>query len=249
MVKLDSLKFRGLLRKNTHLAPSKRNVTRWSSTFNMLRRFFVIRKFIPQCLFDFIPAPGDEKKLEILLKDMENIESVSKALQSDTISFAEARRLLDELVKDYPVLASHIEPYSSVVKHPELEIAIVVVMNGKEELLSTTQKILLQPYLKTQELEIQNLQVDENLSYAEKVLKKRKLEGSCFKLTTSKYLNFTECVIPTSNVVERLFSQAKLVSTDTRKKLLPRTLESIMFLKYNRSFWSAQMFECLSESK
>jgi hypothetical protein len=29
----------------------------WSSTFNMLRRFFVIRKFIPQCLFDFIPAP------------------------------------------------------------------------------------------------------------------------------------------------------------------------------------------------
>jgi hypothetical protein len=247
MIKLDSLKFRGLLRKHTELAPLRRNQTRWSSTFNMLKRFFEIRKFIPQCLFDFIPAPGDEYKLEILLKDLNNIDSVAKALQDENISFLEARKLLDELAKDYPVLKSHIDPYSPVVKNPELESAIILVMSGKEELLSTAQRILLQPYLKTHDSQSLSTEVDINLSYAEKVLKRRRIEESCRTISTSKYINFAECVTPTSNVVERLFSQAKLVSTDRRKRLLPRTLESIMFLKYNRNLWNLQMFENLSE--
>jgi hypothetical protein len=117
------------------------------------------------------------------------------------------------------------------VKNPELESAIILGMSGKEELLSTAQRMLLQPYLKIHDSQPSSTEVDINLSHAEKVLKRRRIEESFKTISTSKYINFAECVTPTSNVLERLFSQAKLVSTDRRKRLLPRTLESIMFLK------------------
>ena len=48
-------------------------------------------------------------------------------------------------------------------------------------------------------------------------------------------LNF---VPPTSNVVERLFSNARLVLTDYRKSMTPYTFECVMFLKINRGFWN-----------
>ena len=46
-----------------------------------------------------------------------------------------------------------------------------------------------------------------------------------------------EFIPPTSNVVERLFSAAKLVLTDYRKSMTSYTFECVMFLKYNSSLW------------
>jgi hypothetical protein len=40
MIALRSIKKAGKLRKATDLEPIKRNVTRWSSTYSMLKRFF-----------------------------------------------------------------------------------------------------------------------------------------------------------------------------------------------------------------
>lgn len=47
----------------------------------------------------------------------------------------------------------------------------------------------------------------------------------------------TSYVQVTSNCVERLFSSAKLVSTNIRN-MLPSTLEMIMLLKHNDDLWS-----------
>ena len=41
----------------------------------------------------------------------------------------------------------------------------------------------------------------------------------------------------TTNMVERLFSRAKIVMTDLRKSMTPRHLELIMFLRLNRHLW------------
>lgn len=46
-----------------------------------------------------------------------------------------------------------------------------------------------------------------------------------------------EFIPPTSNVVERLFSSARLVLTDYRKSMSPYTFECVMFLKFNSSLW------------
>jgi hypothetical protein len=40
-------------------------------------------------------------------------------------------------------------------------------------------------------------------------------------------------VPPTSNVVERLFSNARLVPTDYRKSMTPYTFECVIFLFWN----------------
>ncbi|RLN76471.1 hypothetical protein BBJ28_00007344 [Nothophytophthora sp. Chile5] len=42
---------------------------------------------------------------------------------------------------------------------------------------------------------------------------------------------------PTSNDVERLFSRAGIVYSRLRRRLNPMTLETVLFLQYNRSLW------------
>jgi hypothetical protein len=59
------------------------------------------------------------------------------------------------------------------------------------------------------------------------------------KLKTMHDFNFInlEFIPPTSNIVERLFSSARLVLTDYRKSMSPYTFECVMFLKFNASLW------------
>ena len=42
---------------------------------------------------------------------------------------------------------------------------------------------------------------------------------------------------PTTNIVERASSQAKLIMTDRCDRLLPETLNVLMILKHNKSPW------------
>jgi hypothetical protein len=61
-------------------------------------------------------------------------------------------------------------------------------------------------------------------------------------LQSDKY-RLTEHILPTTNIVERLFSRAKLALTDHRKQMTPRHLELLMFLRTNRSLWNAEAVE------
>ena len=47
----------------------------------------------------------------------------------------------------------------------------------------------------------------------------------------------TDHISSTTNMVERLFSRAKIVMTDLRKSMTPRNLEMLMFLRSNRHLW------------
>jgi hypothetical protein len=51
-----------------------------------------------------------------------------------------------------------------------------------------------------------------------------------------KYVDVSKIPI-SSNIVERFFSQVKLNLTCMRNRLLPSTLENIMFLKTNSKLW------------
>ena len=52
----------------------------------------------------------------------------------------------------------------------------------------------------------------------------------------TSYINL-DFIVPTSNCVERLFSQGKRVFRHSRQSLLPYNFEAIMFLKANRGLW------------
>ena len=76
------------------------------------------------------------------------------------------------------------------------------------------------------------LEEESSESLVIKALKSKRL------LNQGIYVNTTS-VCPTSNHLERLFSQCKLIRTQLRQSMLPGTLEMILFLKVNRRYWTA----------
>ena len=54
----------------------------------------------------------------------------------------------------------------------------------------------------------------------------------------SKYRKL-DYILPTSNIVERLFSRAKIIMADRRKSMTPYHLELLLFLRMNKDLWSA----------
>ncbi|KAG6970337.1 hypothetical protein JG687_00002685, partial [Phytophthora cactorum] len=50
---------------------------------------------------------------------------------------------------------------------------------------------------------------------------------------------------PTSNIVERFFSVARTTFGHERNSLQPITLEQILFLRQNESYWDVSTIDCL----
>ena len=81
---------------------------------------------------------------------------------------------------------------------------------------------------------------EEGLSYEEKMARRVDAKKSRF----SKYRS-TLHVSATSNVVERLFSRAKLVMSDHRKHMDPSTLEMLLMLRMNKDLWDEKTVESI----
>ncbi|EGZ11617.1 hypothetical protein PHYSODRAFT_516015 [Phytophthora sojae] len=85
MVKLRTLTQSAKLRLKTPLRPVIRQDTRWSSTFEMVRRYLQLLEFLDaedDGLMDLLPPPAMNKRLRALYQELCDIESVSKALRS-----------------------------------------------------------------------------------------------------------------------------------------------------------------------
>jgi hypothetical protein len=85
--------------------------------------------------------------------------------------------------------------------------------------------------------EDENEENDEGLSFALRALKRQRMQQQSM---SSGYLD-TRFLLPTSNHVERLFSMSKRLFSTKRRRLLPRTLEALVFLKQNRSLWDLSL--------
>jgi len=60
------------------------------------------------------------------------------------------------------------------------------------------------------------------------------------RISASKY-RCTNHISPTTNIVERANSHAKLNMTDKRSHMHPETLQLIMILKLNKSLWASEL--------
>ena len=86
------------------------------------------------------------------------------------------------------------------------------------------------------------LSPNENLSIVEKSKedrKRRRSEAACYRSVNH--------ILPTSNIVERLFSQAKFIMSDSRKHMDPEHLDQLLFLKYNKSLWTVATIQELQD--
>ena len=73
--------------------------------------------------------------------------------------------------------------------------------------------------------------VGADLSFAEQILRHSRKQRS-------KYIDW---IPSTSCEVERLFSRAGHVLTCRRRSMDPTTMESLMFLEFNRRLWDPQL--------
>jgi hypothetical protein len=65
------------------------------------------------------------------------------------------------------------------------------------------------------------------------------------RLSQSTQYRSTEHIFNTTNIVERLFSRAKLIMTDQRKCMSPRRLELLLFLRCNFHLWNVDTIQDL----
>jgi hypothetical protein len=122
--------------------------------------------------------------------------------------------------------------------------AIVKLQGGCEKDLNTREKLQIRRFETTEEDDEEVVAADEGepRNRARMLLDEHRRKQA--RLVQSDNYRLTKHIFPATNIVERLFSRAKLALTDHRKLMTPRYLELLMFLRtYNRSLWNAEAVE------
>ena len=221
MITLRQVKQAGKLRIKTNLEPIIRNVTRWSSTYEMLKRFFRLQEFIDktdEVLATNMLSPLEMIALKDLMEDLEQFQTTTILLQDSKRNLQDVRCIFDEMLKHYPTMEHYLSSDGGIVHSPDFENAIVKVLDDDVDNLSSTQKELLEPFRQANNTSdgVGTSPVKPDTPYALQALKKKR------KVITNDFIDMS-FIPPTSNIVERLFSSARLVLTDYRKSMSPYT--------------------------
>lgn len=244
MKKLSTIKGRALLRSHTSLSPVMRNDTRWSSTYEMLRRYTKLEPVLRSLDDETVAASeleplllrrSENIRVTSLLADLTNFESVTKTLQGTSLTLSAARRLFDHAISKYPEMKPRLSPTAAIVNYPALESGLVKIQRGQS--LTPPERAACAAFRVTSSPdEDQAEESPEGPSFAAQALK---------RLKTTKRSAYVDVgyVPPTSNECKRLFSRAKLIFSDVRKSMDRVTLETLVFLHCNRSLWSVYTVE------
>ena len=233
--KLRTLLLNAKLKKLTHLQPKTRNVTRWSSTHEMLKRYVELRQFLPSLMSNEIDSlslnPAKNRRVDYLLQQMEKLESVTKALQRNDTTISDVRAMFDAVVESYPETSGKLSSRAAIVHCAEFESAIVNLQRQNAAGLSYEEEESVK-CLRVEKHPIEDVSSD-GLSFAERALKRQK----CMNMEASHdYMDSRFC-IPTSNLCERLFSRVGYALSQRRRGISPVNLESQLFLHFNCDLW------------
>ncbi|POM77766.1 Hypothetical protein PHPALM_4795, partial [Phytophthora palmivora] len=146
----NSLLVSAKLRRKTHLHPVLNQDTRWSSTFDMVKRYFELKEFLCDDDDDEVvacmPTRREEKQLKAILVNLKMFESTSKKLESaDDVTLLDVRDLFDALIAQKPEVAHYLRADADIVKSPGFERACVNVLLGRESTLSPDEEAMLDP--------------------------------------------------------------------------------------------------------
>ncbi|ETN04902.1 hypothetical protein, variant [Phytophthora nicotianae INRA-310] len=142
MIKLRTLTQSAKLRLKTSLRPVIRQDTRWSSTFAMLHRYFKLLEHLDKDdddVAELLPGPVCNRRLRKLLKELANVESVSKALQGSA-DLLDVREWFDGLIAMKPQYAHYLAPRADIVHSPDFESGCVRVLRGNSNRLTRTRR-------------------------------------------------------------------------------------------------------------
>ena len=252
MKKASTLKIAAKLRQLTKYACVKENDTRWSSTFNMVKRYFKIQPQLNAIveLLTLLPTPVEVDALARGFRSLTKFDAITVMLQREAITLVEVRNVFNIIVADYPTMRHHVGDDSHLVVYPAFENAVLRISMCMPLLCPLQQHAvanLVRPERRHQHLRggqvaeqaaslANDEEEDDFENYAHRVAKRMKLQLQAH-VPRDQYINLD--VIPGTSVnCERLFSVAKHILTDTRKNTSPLLFEALMFLKLNRNLWN-----------
>ncbi|OQR89858.1 hypothetical protein ACHHYP_05992 [Achlya hypogyna] len=153
-----------------------------------------------------------------------------RTLQSEDLDLTDACALFAGHFALYPDL-DHLSPESNLSRNPDFVSAVVKILTPEENKLTQTEAASVQCFRKPRV----DSEVDKSTdmpSLAAELLRanRRRLDD-----VPSTYIDLS-FVLPTSNIVERLFSVVKYILTDTRKHMHPINFEMVIFLRSNK-YW------------
>lgn len=238
MAKLRTLKNAAKLRELTHLGALLPNETRWTGKFDMIQRFFRLENCICKIeeLDSYTPSPAKRRVLQRAVPHLAKFADISHNLQRKGLLLDKARFYFNAIVKDYPSMHKYLAPDTSIVHNPTFESAIVKLLQNQERDLSDFERCAVQvlrlPQTQTISHEHEDGEDGTNLSYFQEIEAKRRRLEMRTEYILPNFLPATSCT------VERLFSSAKWVLSDVRKRMSPILAEAILFLKFNRRLWN-----------
>jgi hypothetical protein len=96
------------LYKLTPFRAKKRNMTRWSSTYETLERYMELRPHIRlvEAVEDYVPTSSENKKLGNVLCHLRKHDSVCKRLQCESTTMSKVRLLFDSVIATTQLSAS-----------------------------------------------------------------------------------------------------------------------------------------------
>lgn len=256
MIKLNTLKFSSFLRQLTDLRPVLSNATRWTSTYNMLARLIRLIKPIRKLatvhdqILKYLPTPNEIKKINEFMKMLTTINTYQVALQGNEINIEEAQSMFNEMTALFPIaLIHHFNYVNSLSKCPNFDRGVVKLIQNPTltnlEIYSERNACsgLLNP-----DFNNQSSNSTDHMSVLERI-KRQKLitiDKNDTKIidSTEQTMYINAGFIPaTSCMVERLFSKSRVIFSEQRKAMLPRTLETIIYLKENSDLWTLKFVE------
>jgi hypothetical protein len=245
MKKMSSLKAASQLRLLTKYCPIIENKTRWSSTYQMIRRFLLIQNELSSVveLLSFLPNHLEVDLLQRSFEEMKKFDSITVMLQREGMSFVESRQIFDLFLQDFPTFKHYLADDANIVEDKLFESSVMAIAKGLP--LSDTQREAVIPLLKpvqnnrANEEETGDCRIDQeaNLSYSQKLQRQLKRQKrSLLNDGPADYICLD--ILPgTSVTCERLFSTAKFILSDTRKRTSPSLFEALLLLKVNSTHW------------
>ena len=178
---------------------------------------------------------------------------VTVMLQHESVSFVESREIFDHFLTDFPDFSHYISDDALIVENEDFEKAVMRLARGLP--LTDAEVALVEPLLKedcppapTVALDNPPLAEagsgasvdDTEASYSDSLqrkLKRQRLEQQ----EAEKAKTYVDLhVLPGTSVnCERLFSAAKFILSDTRKRTSPKLFEALLLLKVNKCYWNA----------
>jgi hypothetical protein len=257
MVDLRTIKNSFKVAAKTKLTPLKRNETRWGSTYTMLERYVALYDLLPtmslsHATLALVPTATEHADIKDLFTKLATVQTVSKLLQTEDpslVSMPVVRKVFDRLIASFPSMSHHLAANATIIHSKDFESAVYKLQVGDER-LSPAEKAAVSLFKLDNAAGANDDEAkegEEKDDIINSILREVEEEQAKNKRIKATLYRSTAHVSPTSNIVERLFSRAKLIMREQRRHMDPSSLECLLMLRLNNDLWDAfTIQECIT---